>query len=698
MKIIYEIRKIPFFRLILPFIIGILFKIYNPYSIHYALFCLIIVLIITGIYKYFEDNHPSYHRRWLSGILIFLSLFISGFVITEFHLHHDDKFAEYDLFIAKIIEPPKETEKSVKVILKISAYQTDSSWQAANEKVIAYFQKDSISKTLEYGDLLIINSRFREIKNRGNPYEFDYKKYLAAKNINYQTYIKQGKWQLTAKSKGSFVYSSAYYLRKKLLSIYKEKGISGDEFSVLAALTLGVKDFLSDDITKSYSLSGAMHILAVSGLHVGIIYLILNSLLFFMDKNRLLRILKAALLILFIWFFALITGLSPSVRRAALMLTLIIIGKVSGRHPSIYNSIAASAFLILLVNPLIILQVGFQLSYAAVIAIVYFQPKLYNLFEINSWLIDKMWALTAVSIAAQIGTFPISIYYFHKFPVYFFLSNLIVIPAAYLIISLAIALLLFNSIGFLSDLFAFLLKYVLWGLNLSTQLIEQLPFSSINHISFSLLENILLYLLIAVWIIYFINNRPVFVIYASLVLLFGFFASRTYRKLHAGKNNELIVFNSGNTALITVKQNKDLLLFTDSSFVGSKNYEYLTDNYITQKFINNTYPVKGDFLNLPNIYLKNNYLKINDLRIVLLNNHHFTDKQSTQKLKVNLLIISKGFNANIQQIIDLFEFDEIILDASLASWRENAIMRDCATMNITPYSVKEQGAYVLPVK
>ncbi len=545
---------------------------------------------------------------------------------------------------------------------------------------------------------MIINTRFQKIQNRGNPYEFDYKKYLASKNIYYQSYIKLGKWQLMAKNQGSFIYSLAYDLRKKLLSIYKEKGISGDEFSVLAALTLGVKDFLSDDITKSYSSSGAMHILAVSGLHVGIIYLILNSLLFFMDKNRLLRVLKAIVLIVFIWFFAFITGLSPSVRRAALMLTLIIIGQLSGRHPSIYNSIAVSAFLILLVNPLIILQVGFQLSYAAVISIVYFQPKLYRIFEINNWLIDKVWALTTVSIAAQIGTFPISIYYFHKFPVYFFLSNLIVIPAAYLIISLAIALLLFNSVGFLSNFFAFLLKYVLLGLNFSTQLIEQLPFSSIDNISFSLLENILLYLLIAVWLIYFINNRRMFVIYASLVLVFVFFTSRSYRKLRAGIKNELVVFNSGNTALIAIKQNKDLLLFTDSSFVGSKNYEYLTDNYITRKFINNTYLIKGDFLNLPNIYLKNNYLKINNLRIVLLNDNHFTDRQNTQKLKVNLLIISKGFNANIQQIIDLFEFDEIILDASLASWRENAIMRDCATMNIIPFSVREQGAYVLPVK
>ncbi len=698
MKIIHEIRKIPFFRLIIPFTVGILFKIYYPSFVNYAFYWLIIILIVTGIYKYFEDINPNYHRRWISGVLIFVSLFFSGFEITDFYLHTDDKFAEYDLFIAKIVEPPKETGKSVKVILKISAYQTDSSWQDVKEKVIVYFQKDSLSKALQYGDLLIINTRFQKIQNRGNPYEFDYKKYLASKNIYYQSYIKLGKWQLMAKNQGSFIYSLAYDLRKKLLSIYKEKGISGDEFSVLAALTLGVKDFLSDDITKSYSSSGAMHILAVSGLHVGIIYLILNSLLFFMDKNRLLRVLKAIVLIVFIWFFAFITGLSPSVRRAALMLTLIIIGQLSGRHPSIYNSIAVSAFLILLVNPLIILQVGFQLSYAAVISIVYFQPKLYRIFEINNWLIDKVWALTTVSIAAQIGTFPISIYYFHKFPVYFFLSNLIVIPAAYLIISLAIALLLFNSVGFLSNFFAFLLKYVLLGLNFSTQLIEQLPFSSIDNISFSLLENILLYLLIAVWLIYFINNRRMFVIYASLVLLFGFFTSRSYRKLRAGIKNELVVFNSGNTALIAIKQNKDLLLFTDSSFVGSKNYEYLTDNYITRKFINNTYLIKGDFLNLPNIYLKNNYLKINNLRIVLLNDNHFTDRQNTQKLKVNLLIISKGFNANIQQIIDLFEFDEIILDASLASWRENAIMRDCATMNIIPFSVREQGAYVLPVK
>ncbi|MCF6241662.1 MAG: ComEC family competence protein [Bacteroidales bacterium] len=697
MKIIHEIRKTPFFRLIIPFIAGILYRIYFPYFINNAFYCLIIILSVTGIYKYFEDKSPNYHRRWISGILIFIALYFTGFVISNVHLQTNNQFAEYDLFTGKIIEIPKETEKSIKAILEINAIKTDSSWQNTKQKVITYFPKDSISKKLKYGDLLIINTRFRKVQNRGNPYEFDYVQYLASKNIHYQSYIKAGKWKRIAQNQGNYIYSLAYSVRNKLLIIYKEKGISGDEFSVLAALTLGVKDFLSDDITQAYSSSGAMHILAVSGLHVGIIYLIVNSLLFFMDKKRLLRILKSCLLISFIWFFAFITGLSPSVRRASLMLTLIIIGQVSVRHPSIYNSIAASAFLILLVNPLIILQVGFQLSYAAVIAIVYFQPKLYRIFEIKNWFIDKIWALTSVSIAAQIGTFPISIYYFHKFPVYFFLSNLIVIPAAYLIISLAIALLLFHSIGFLSDFFAFILKQVLFSLNYSTKMIESLPFSSINHISFSLFENIVLYLLVVVWIIYFINYKRKFAIFSSHVLLLIFFCSRTYRKIEAFKQNELLVFNSGNTPLLAIKQNKNLFLFADSNFIGSKNYQYLLNNYLTQRFIDEIY-LMNDSLNFQKIFLKANFLKYNNLRILVINNNHFTDKINTRKLKVNLLIISKGFNANIQQIIDLFEFDEIILDAGLARWRENAIMRDCAAMNIAPFNVREQGAYILPVK
>lgn len=697
MKIIHEIRKIPFFRLIIPFSIGILFKIYHPSLINQSFYYLTFFLLITGIYKYFEDINPNYHRRWISGLLIFIVLFFLGFEITSFHLQTNDIFTESDLFIVKIIEPPKESEKSIKTILKIDAFNTKGRWETAKEKVIVYIQKDSLSKLLQYGDLLIINTQFKKIQNKGNPYEFDYKKYLANKNVHYQAYIKSENWQLIASNRANLIYSLAYSLRKKLLSIYKEKGISGDEFSVLAALTLGIKDFLSDDITKSYSSSGAMHILAVSGLHVGIIYLILNSLLFFMDRNRFLRVVKAIVLIVFIWFFAFITGLSPSVRRAALMLSLIIIGQLTGRHPSIYNSIAVSAFFILLVNPLIILQVGFQLSYSAVIAIVYFQPKLYRIFEIDNWLIDKIWALTTVSLAAQIGTFPISVYYFHKFPVYFFLSNLIVIPAAYLIIVLAIILLLSNSVILLSDFFAFILKHILSGLNFSTHFIEQLPFSSINHISFSVFETILLYLLIAVWIIYFINYRHKFAIYTSLILLLAFFSSRSYRELHAVLKNELIIFNSGNTELIGLKLSENLLFITDSNFIDSKNYQYATDNYKAHKFIHNSYLIH-DSINFPNIYFKNNYLKINNLRIVLLNNNHFTDRQNTQKLKTNLLIVSKGFNANIQQIIDLFEFDEIILDASLASWREKKILQDCAMLNIRVFSVRQQGAYVFNIK
>ncbi len=695
MLLINEIRKIPFFRLIIPFIAGILFQINFSQQIISLFIALITSIFITGIYKYIENNNPDYHRRWLNGVLLFAVLFLSGSLLTSVKMQSDSDFSNSDLFLAKIIEPVNEKENSIKTVLEILAYQQDSIWVSCKEKIMVYFEKDSSAKFLKYGDLLLLNAHFQEVKNRGNPYEFDYKKYLAYKNIYYQAFVKSQNKKLIAENQGNIIYSIAFKLREKLLNVYRENGIEGEEFSVLAALTLGVKDFLSDELSQTYASTGAMHVLAVSGLHVGIIYLILNSLLFFMQKNKILRILKAGILIAFIWFFAFITGLSPSVRRASLMLTLIIIGQISGRHPSVYNSIAVSAFLILLVNPLTIMQVGFQLSYAAVIAIVYFQPLIYRVFEIKNRFVDKIWALTAVSIAAQIGTFPISIYYFHQFPVYFFLTNLIVIPAAYLIILLAVILLLFNSINTISAFVAFLLNAVISSMNSLTSAIEQLPFSSISYISFSFVELIILYALITLWIVYFINYRKVFIVYAGLVLLVVFFSFRSYRKIKAGLRDELVVFNSGKEQLITYKAGRKLFVFSDTSFVDKPDFKYLTANYITNNFIKELFFVTEK--NMDNNYFsrKNNYFKIKDTSIVFLNNRHFTGKISPQKYQADILIISKGFNANIQNIFDLFDFKLIVLDASLKYWREKAIFRDCATENITPYSIRDKGALIL---
>ncbi|OQY05758.1 MAG: hypothetical protein B6I20_00585 [Bacteroidetes bacterium 4572_117] len=696
---INEIRKIPFFRLIVPFIIGIIYKIKFPFPYQYLYAGLILVVASTILYGYYYNKKTNYHKRWVMGFLISLSLFLAGAMTVSIQNKTNNNFSSANKFTAKLIEPIKETKKSIRLILEIENYLSDTVWVASNEKVIVYAKRDSLSALLKYGDLITFNADFKAIKNSGNPNEFDYKEYLANKNIHYQTYLNTGNWKLVAKTQGNIIYATAYKLREKLLEIYKSKNITGDEFAILAALTLGVKDYLSPEIMRTYSTSGAMHILAVSGLHVGIIYLLLNSMLFFMRKNTLVKASKAVILIVFIWLFALITGLSPSVTRASIMLSFIIVGNASGRRPSVYNSIAVSAFLILLFKPLAILHVGFQLSYLAVLAIIYFQPKIYRLLNPQNVILDKIWALTAVSIAAQIGTFPISIYYFHKFPSYFFITNLVAIPAAYMIIVLAIALLVFNFLPFISDIIAYALKSTIAALNYSTLQIENLPVSSINQISFSAYESIALYLIMLAIAFYMINNNKKYVFY-SLALFLLFASSKNYRQINAYGQTMFIVFNSKSTPVIGFKHDKNFTIFTDSSFSENKKHTgYLLDNFLTNKFIKDTMIVQSvgsqaDNQALIGLYIKKKYLAYNGFRAVLLNDGDLNKMASTSKLKTDIVVLSKGFSSNVDRLNELFIFETLVMDATIPYWQEKTILRDCADLGINVYNVKELGAYI----
>ncbi|MEN8121247.1 MAG: ComEC/Rec2 family competence protein [Bacteroidota bacterium] len=698
---INEIRKIPFFRLIIPFILGIIYKINYPFHFKYLSVALLTIIVFTFFFGYYYNRQLDYHKRWVMGFLVNVSLFFMGIMVTFIQTQNNNQFSESNTFIGRLIEPVKETKKSIKIILEITEYQTGSTWKSCTEKVIVYAKKDSLSKLLKYGDLITFKTSFKAIKNSGNPDEFDYKKYLANKNIHFQTYLNTENWKLIANNQGNIVYATAYKLRKKLLEVYKANNISGDEFAILAALTLGVKDYLSPEIMQSYSTSGAMHILAVSGLHVGIIYIILNSMLFFMHKNKLLKYIQAIILIISIWFFAFITGLSPSVTRASIMLSFIIVGNASRRHPSVFNSIAISAFLILLIKPLAILHVGFQLSYAAVIAIVYFQPKIYRLLNPKNIILDKAWALTAVSIAAQIGTFPISIFYFHKFPTYFFITNLVAIPAAYIIIVLAVGILVFNFLPLISDIVAFFLEWTITILNFSTKWIENLPIASINHISYSFIETLTMYLLIISIAILIFNQNKRWLIYSFTLVLF-FLVSQNIRRINSLEKSMFIVFNSKSTPVIGIKDHQDFSIITDSTFTkNKKSTRYLLDNLLTDKFIKDTAILRSDIIEEPTKYqnsesffFQDYYIQYKNMKVVLLNNEKYNEMESSTKLKTNIVVLSKGFSSNIEQINKLFEYDMLVLDATIPFWQEKTILKNCAALNINVHNVREVGAYV----
>jgi len=399
------LQRTPFFRLLLPFILGIIlyqFVELAPWSL-YAMFVLSAMLILVSFV--IRIPKQQFQFRWLFGCGIFLLMLSMAYVLsgireksTAFdHLH------QKGVYRVELISAPIEKAKSYLCKVKILQY-LDKDWKSAQGEAILYLQKDDAASRLLFGDRLLVGAEFAKPEKALNPDGFDYAAYLKRQGVEATCYIPTGTWQLTDKSTDFSVRREADKWRNYLLDVYRKFNIQGDEFAVLAALTLGYTDDLNPDLRASYSATGAMHILSVSGMHVGVVYVIIAFLLGFLDKSQRKKVLKAIFIILFLWIYAFLSGLSAAVIRAALMFSFVALANCTGRKSQIYNTIFMSMLLMLLYNPFFLYDVGFQLSYAAVLSIIFFQPMVDKLYQPTNKITRFIWEVFSVSMAAQLGT------------------------------------------------------------------------------------------------------------------------------------------------------------------------------------------------------------------------------------------------------------------------------------------------------
>lgn len=302
----------------------------------------------------------------------------------------------------EVLEIPEIKENSVKCFVNVAAVNH----QNTVGKTLIYFEDSDRALKLQYGDVLCLRGNFVDVRPNGNPMEFDYSRYLRIHNVTHQSYVNDENWQKIQNSGHAF-FSWIYGVRQFFWEVLDDSGLKGSNLMVARALILGEKSSLDRETLRTFSSAGAMHVLAVSGLHVGIVLLIFSFLLKPIKRLPKGRLLFVICVVLCIWFYALITGMSSSVLLAAVMFSFVIVGKELERENSVYQSIMVSAFILILIEPFVIFQVGFQLSYLAVLGIVFLQPKIYNLFYTKYFLLDKIWQISSVSIAAQLATFPL---------------------------------------------------------------------------------------------------------------------------------------------------------------------------------------------------------------------------------------------------------------------------------------------------
>ncbi len=690
-------------RLILPFVAGIVLhesKLIEPPGGNVVASLFVIPASILLILK-----TTGYRFRWISGLGIATGLLVGGWTLTEISDINDRISPVNELpdgsmrfTLVRIVDEPKIRDDG-RVKARVFAGLADSTARSGTT-CLAYFAADSTQLPLEAGDLLAGRALFTDPPGARNPGAFDYRNYLRHQGIRKILRFENDGHILLDKGRVPLLKKLSLSFSSWAKEMFTSQGFGAEELSVSLALILGRKQDIQSELFDRYAGAGVVHILCVSGLHVGILYLMLDMLFFPLNRSLWGRRLKLVLVLSLIWFYALVTGLSPSVTRAATMFSLVAGGRMLERDHNIFNTLASSALILLVVDPHNLYKIGFQLSYLAVFGIVSLQPSIFQKARTTNRIADKILALLTVSFCAQLATAPLSIYYFGRFPVWFLLSNLVAVPLAGILLHLAMALLIFSWIGPVRDLIGILLSKGLEALNFSVGQINSLPFSVLEGLSLNGVEVALLYTVLFSFVFLVrTGNLQWFRILLSLMICYMAFGSFDY--LRRAKSTSVTIYNvPGHTAIGLASSGRHVML-SDSALKNDKqaiSYN-LADPWRKQKLgepewvtIPDTCIADGELF-----FVEKNFIGFFDKTIILIDtNYRFID--TGRKLRTDYLVIRGDPYLSIPDLAKNFDFKRLIFDASCKPWNIDRWIEEAEELGVDYYSVKDEGAFIIELR
>lgn len=494
-----SIRQHPFLRLVLPLCAGIVVgeRLTLPYTYYYIGVLVLAALLVAVLLA------SRSRGRYAFAFAVNLFIASAGYLLSSVWFERSALPTGVDTYAAfkvKVREQPEEKPRTVlcTVVLEEAIDSRGDAVPLHEDKtVLAYIHKDSASMRIRQGDELLISSQIAKPDNSGISDGFDYARYLRLHGVAGRTFVRSDGWMTLGRQDSPTLLQRIQGFRYDIEALYRRLGIGGDNYSVLVAMTLGDKSDLSDNVRDAYSRAGVSHVLAMSGLHIGIVYgLLLLLMAPLWRRQPWLKPLLVSVSVALMWLFAVFTGLSASIVRSVTMFTLLSAASFMTEKPMSLNTLAVTAFVMLLCNPSWLFDVGFQLSMASVASILLFADKIKNFFGAGSNIVSWIAGSVAVSLAAQLGTAPIVAYYFHQFPVHFLLSNLLVVPMVTVIIYLAILMLASSPLPWLQGVLAKLTDCCLSLQNGVLDFIQHLPFASVGGIRINLLEVLLLYVIL----------------------------------------------------------------------------------------------------------------------------------------------------------------------------------------------------------
>ena len=640
-----------------------------------------LILIFTAVYFY---SNNQFQTPFLFTVLVFFLSFFIGLGIITFKNQLNNK-KHYSKELQFSTNTPVLTLISIERLLKSTTYYNkyEAEVYAFNGKksigeILVNIEKDSTKSQFRVDDNLAVKIVFNSIAEPLNPYGFNYKKYLQQQQIHHQIYGNNSQFLLLPKTNQTLK-GIAAIIRDKITKALIWYGFKNDELAVVNALLLGQRQYITSELQQSYAGAGAIHILAVSGLHIGIILMILTAVFKPLHYFKHGKLTTTLAIIIILWMYAILAGLSASVVRAVAMFTAIAIAMFVNRPSSVYKTLVISMFFLLLFNPYYLFEVGFQLSYMAVFSIVWIQPKLYHLWKPKFWFLDKTWQLLTVSMAAQIGVLPLSLYYFHQFPGLFFVSNLVIIPFLGVVLTLGIVIMVLSVLQIMPQFLAGGYIFVIQQMNKFVGWIAHQEFFIIQQISMSFLLMVALYAFLFFglkWIEKKVFYRFVLVL-ISIILIQTVFV---FEKYMAQSMNEFIVFNESKASTVG-KRTGDKIIFHVSadSLKAISNFKIA---YLVGSGLNEILPSEK----IKNLYAFKNetILMVDSLGIYSFNSVNPTIVVLQQSPKINLERLLKNLHPKI-----------IIADGSnyksyLEDWEQTCLK------NKTPFhNTLKKGAFVL---
>lgn len=698
-------HEIPLVRLLVPFLVGIALGSVVEVSVE----GLWLGLLLGGLgIVWLGRRRQSFRYRWVYGAAMAVWLLAAGYwhVVQRderrLPRHFTKVCPDAVAFVGVVNDAPDKGGK-VKIPLRIeAAAERLSEWRPCEGYLLLFLDPMPEAEALRYGDRLWVSARAMPTEPPKNPRAFDYQRYLHYRNLHYQAFVRDsGAFGLIDRGHGNWLRRTAYAWRERLLLVLREYFPTQDEYAVASALLLGYKEDLSEELRTTYAQTGSMHALAVSGTHVGLVYAALYFLIRRIPwRGGWKRWGDTLLVLLGIWVFALITGASPSVMRASMMFTLFLAGKALYRQASTWNVLGAAAFILLLYNPYNLFDLGFQLSFAAVAGIVGIMPVLQRYSpRLPRWL-EGAWAVLLVGIAAQLGTLPLSLYYFHQFPVYFWLAGWVVILGGALYMwGAGVLLVLHAPLPQVAEVLGTGLYYGLWSMNQVLRFIQHLPGSVVQGIWLSGAAVVGLYVSIALGTAGVFHHRPRWLLtaLAALLLVMG---ERLVRQVGQLQQRQAVLYSTGRSFLFDFFDGKTLYTWSDS--LPERRERFAAEMYRSASgFLKPSERLQAQFsqpFRAPNLLVQPPFVQFFDKTIAVVAHTNQLGNTTGTPVPVEALILRHNARVTLAECLQHFAPKTIVVDASNSVRRTERWKAECEALGLAVHDLRQQGAWTLDAR